>query len=262
MNQEPNNQNESIGEEKQTDKLSGVSVSVPFSKKWENFIYYYKWHTLAAILVIFAVVICTFQMCTRVDANSAIMQVGYPSLNDTQKRLLTKTMQELTDNEDYHTNFVTYAIASNADVEGLLNPNDKAYVQKLSDDNRKTFELELATGEAYICLFSPHAYKLAKSSFPFDKVTDEEGKVSYVSRLFRPISEFTDSEFPTVDSDGYAVYLRDTPLRDLPGFSSMPNDTILCMRRFGYKLSREDDAKKTYLEQEKLFRIMLNYTDE
>ena len=115
---------------------------------------------------------------------------------------------------------------------------------------------ELATAEAYICLFSPEVYYLSREYYPYKK--NEAGE--FVSQLYRPISDFTDEDIPTLD--GYAVYLKDTALRNLPGFSALPPDTILCMRVISYAatVQNKKEAEKLYARHEMLFEKMLHYT--
>ena len=57
------------------------------------------------------------------------------------------------------------------------------------------------------------------------------------------------------------MYLCDTPLYELPGFSTMPRDTLLCMRRFGYTASAigGNSAKKLYERHEDVFTRLLAY---
>lgn len=46
-----------------------------FQKKWENYWYYYKWHTLAAVFVIIVVAITARQCATRVDPDMSVALV-------------------------------------------------------------------------------------------------------------------------------------------------------------------------------------------
>lgn len=46
-----------------------------FQKKWENYWYYYKWHTIAAVFVLAVVAITVHQCATRVDPDMSVALV-------------------------------------------------------------------------------------------------------------------------------------------------------------------------------------------
>ena len=46
-------------------------------KEWiENYFYHYKWHTVIALVVIFAIVICSLQMCEKTSYDLHVMYAG------------------------------------------------------------------------------------------------------------------------------------------------------------------------------------------
>lgn len=241
----------------QSEKQTEVALQSPFLKKFENFMYHYKWHTVAALLVIFAVIVCTVQMCSRESGDISFFHVHRESLNETQKRALTSSVTDtlMQDDEDCRVSYLTHYIVS-TDMLKEMETADVAYLGNTSYQNANIFRTELATSEAYICIFSRDVYDLSLEYFP--KKKNESGE--YVSQLYRPISDFTDKEIPTID--GYAVYLKDTALRKLPGFASMPVDTVICMRVISYAATVQDkkQAKKLYERHELLFERMLDYT--
>ena len=136
---------------------------------------------------------------------------------------------------------------------------DTAYLGNTSFENANIFRTELATSEAYICIFSRDVYDLSLEYFPY-KRDPESG--AFISQLYRPISDFTDKDIPSID--GYAVYLKDTPLRHIPAFASLDKngDTVVCMRVISYAASVQNKklAKKLYARHELLFERMLSYT--
>lgn len=237
------------------DKPTDVALQSPFLKKWENFIYHYKWHAVAALLIVFAVIVCTVQMCSRESGDISFFHVHREQLNETQKRAITSSVTDtlMADDDDCRVSYLTRYIVS-TEMLKEMETIDAAYLANTSYQNALVFRDELATSESYICLFSRDVYNLSLEYFPYKLENGE-----YVSQLYRPISDFTDRDIPTID--GYAVYLKDTPLRKLPGFSTLPVDTVICMRNISYAASIQSkkQAKKLYARHELLFERMLNY---
>ena len=241
----------------ESEKKTDVALQSPFLKKFENFMYHYKWHTIAVLLTVFAVIICTVQMCSRESGDIGFFHVHRESLNETQKRALSSAVTDtlLADDDDCRVSYLTRYIVS-TDMLQEMETVDAAYLGNTSYENAQVFRTELATAEAYICLFSRDVYDLSLKYYPPKK--NENGEV--VSQLYRPISDFTDKDIPTID--GYAVYLKDTNLRKLPGFSSLPVDTVICMRVISYAatVQNKKQAQKLYARHEVLFERMLEYT--
>ena len=95
-----------------TDKMAEVELKSPFLKKFENFMYHYKWHTVAALLIIFAVIVCTVQMCSRESGDISFFHVHRESLNETQKRSLTSAVTDtlMEDDDDCRVSYLTHYI--------------------------------------------------------------------------------------------------------------------------------------------------------
>ena len=239
------------------DKMPDFELNTPFLKKFENFMYYHKWHTVAALVLIFAVIVCTVQMCSRESGDISFFYVHRENMNEAQRRSLSSTVTGtlMADDEDCRVSYLSHYIVS-TDMLKEMESADVAYLGNTSYESAQIFRTELATAEAYICIFSRDVYNLSLEYFPYKK--NEAGE--YVSQLYRPISDFTDEDVPTID--GYAVYLKDTNLRKLPGFSSLPADTVVCMRVISYAatVQNKKQAKKLYARHELLFERMLHYT--
>ena len=250
-------ENKQVIETAEGEKKADVALQSPFLKKFENFMYHYKWHTVAVLLTVFAVIVCTVQMCSRESGDISFFHVHRESLNETQKRSLSSAVTDtlMADDESCRVSYLTHYIVS-TDMLKEMESADVAYLGNTSYENAQIFRTELATAEAYICIFSRDVYDLSLEYYP--KKRNENGE--YVSQLYRPISDFTDEDIPTID--GYAVYIKDTNLRKLPGFSSLPVDTVICMRVISYAatVQNKSQAKKLYARHELLFERMLSYT--
>ena len=238
-----------------SDKIAGATIRSPFLTKWDNFMYHYKWHTVTALILIFAVLVCLFQMCGRTSGDISFFQVGQRVLTETQKHQISQTVTDvlMADDDSCQVSYITHYIISTEQLKEM-ETIDAAYLANTSFENATAFRTELTTCEAYICLFSYDVYQLSK-----EYLDDSPTGV-----LYRPLSDFTDKPLKTLPNDDYAIYLQDTPIADLPGFSSLPSDTVLCMRTLGYMTSAmgKDKAAKLYARHELLFERMLNYAPE
>ena len=253
---ENNKHEETAASEKQAE----VTIESPALKKFENFMYYHKWHTVAALVLIFAVIVCTVQMCSRESGDISFFYVHSENLNEPQRRSISSAVTDtlMADDEDCRVSFLSHYIVS-TDMLKEMESADTAYLGNTSFENANVFRTELATSEAYICIFSRDVYDLSLEYFPY-KRDPESG--AFISQLYRPISDFTDKDIPSID--GYAVYLKDTPLRHIPAFASLDKngDTVVCMRVISYAATVQNKklAKKLYARHELLFERMLSYT--
>ena len=62
---------QSTEETTSADQMADVELQSPFLKKFENFMYYHKWHTVAALVLVFAIIVCILLL-----AVSTAMLVG------------------------------------------------------------------------------------------------------------------------------------------------------------------------------------------
>ena len=55
---------------------SDIQVSHTFFKKLDHFWFYYKWHTLAALFILFVLTVCFVQSCTKTDYDVNVVYAG------------------------------------------------------------------------------------------------------------------------------------------------------------------------------------------
>ncbi len=238
-----------------TDKESAHELQSPTLTRLENFWYHYKWHTIFTVCGVFVLLVCFLQMCTRESGDISFFHVGQSVMGGAKQHEISDSVRDVLDEEDAKVSFVTHYIVSTEVLEEMETV-DAAYLANTSYENAQAFKIELAASEAYICLFSRDVYELSKKWYPLKR--NDSGEL--YSPLYRPLSDFGIDE--SIDTyDDYAVYLCDTPLYELPGFSTMPRDTLLCMRRFGYTASAigGNSAKKLYERHEDVFTRLLAY---
>ena len=178
---------QSTEETTSADKMADVELQSPFLKKFENFMYYHKWHTVAALVLVFAIIVCTVQMCSRESGDISFFVVGgikedetnnftNYQLNNNEQRALTSSVINVLMANDENCR-VSYLMRYIEDPEVLKDTDDAAYYGNSSYENAQIFRTELATAEAYICLFSPAVYNLTREYFPYKKT--ESGEYVY-----------------------------------------------------------------------------------
>lgn len=238
-------------------KLSDRPLKSDRLAKIENYWYHYKWHTIGALVLILAILISTLQMCSKESGDISVFQVGGDKLGaPSQSQIRDSIVEDVLKDEDRQVSFISHYIVS---VDVLEEMDDAAFLANSSFENANAFKMELATSEAYICLFSRDVYNLSLTYYPLER--DKESGALY-SQLYRPLSDFTSGLTDTYDD--YAVYLHKTPLADLPGFKGLPLDTLICFRRLSYMASvvGKDKAEEVYARHEDVFRAMINYQED
>ena len=264
--------------EKEGGKVEGeVKIKTPFLTWLDNFFYHYKWHTVAVLFVIAVIVICTMQTCSRTTFDTHIMYAGdkdvkmsAPSGETSEHEELLRAVKKYTPDRDGDGN-------RNIDLKNLYLPSDaeiarlEALIAELKAEgkesfeigyslissNRKTFSETLIFGDCYVYIISDHLL--------FENTSDPK------SNPFAPIKEYLPegAEYETgnnTESGKYAlagewgVYLHSTPLSDEPGFSSLPENTVIAMRKLSVatsSLSREK-AEAYFAYNEEILRNMLS----
>ncbi len=241
------------------DKMPERALQSGTLSRFENYWYHYKWHTIGAVLLVLVALVCILQMCGRESGDISFLQVGGKTLSgQAQGQIRTSLSDSVLEEDECKVSFITHYIESTEmfqDMEDM----DAAFLANTSYENANAFRTQLATVEAYICLLSRDVYELSRVYYPDKR---DEGDSVFYSPLYRPLSDFKNDLTDTYDD--YAVYLHKTPLAELPGFKSMPRDTLLCFRRISYMatVSGKKKAEAVYRRHEDVFSAMLAYDGE
>ena len=109
-----------------------------------------------------------------------------------------------------------YAIYTNKEIEAFT-PQQQGHLKQMSYDNRQNFDQEIYSGEATLCFLSPSL---------FEDLCEAGALI--------PVSEYTGlPDTAATESYGdvaYGVRLSSLALYTYPGFSELPENTILCLR--------------------------------
>ena len=210
-----------------------VKLSSPFLKKLENFWYHYKWYSIIAAFLVLAILICSLQMCAKDDYDFEIMYAGPYNLNNKQTILDMEASfaalgEDRTGDGKVTVNLVSYwvneKLAEGGEDTEDINPTDMSFMLNQSLNNQKLYMDEIRAGNLVICLVSPYLFHLVDDEAGFMRVTD----------IFPEIAAYEEDVF-VYDEDGkinrFGVVLSKTAFGQMAGIASLPDDTILCVRK-------------------------------
>lgn len=113
-------------------------------KKWENYWYYYKWHTLAGIFVLIVLIVSIKSCIARIDPDiSIILRTDFYVTEDTQAKLKSAFTQYCKDyNGDKRVEVY---------ISSFYFPTDKSKVDpQMQMANQQKLIAQIASGEAIV----------------------------------------------------------------------------------------------------------------
>ncbi len=242
----------------------------PFGEKIENFFYHYKWHTVVALFLVIAIVICSFQMCKKTSYDMYVMYAGSTNVSmlsdgeETSKyeKLLDATKRFVPDFDgdgEKHISLLNIYLLSDEEIRELeAQGPDKMPNYTQQAENGTLFRDTLLYGDYHICILSYHLFEewtKNEENCPFVPIRDYLPEGAKVSTGTEPAPENDAFVLP----NEYGVYLRSTPLADNPGYSLLGDDTVICLRMYS-EISEnfnKKQAKAHYENSEAVLRLML-----
>lgn len=228
---------------------------------------------IISIALIIALVIFAVVSCSRNDEPDVnILYVGPLKLSVSVQDLLQNSLQDMIpdangDGEKLlsvqsiaaETRYENFPILGEGDYVSdgeiiLADPSaDVEYSQiivnaDLDSDTREQFNMAVTIGDSVIYFMEEYYFDLAmamKVIAPLDTVLDPEN-------------------MPENPRDAYSVYLKDLDIYSLPGFDTMPEDVIVCIRRFPNSEAGEllyGRTKEQYNANVELFNKLFAYKD-
>lgn len=193
----------------------------PGFKGWMEYIgEYYKWPILIVGVIVVGIVISISQMASTANPDLSMMYVGPFYMNTTEKDNLGNSIASLSGevagdyNQDGHFrfDFLDLTVSHLQDSEG---------VEYTYDDQNTTytrFQTELRAGDTLLYFLEPYFYRQALAE-----------------DILAPLEQLGID--PALSADGYGIAIGDLDCYELPGFSKMPPEAVVCLRR-----SPEQDA--------------------
>ena len=234
-----------------------IKIKSPIKEKIDNFIYHYKWHSIVALFLIFTIVICSFQMCSKVEYDVHIMYAGGKDIKKSAsdgdiseyQKLNSAILQFLPDfNEDgdKNSNLLTLFIPSAEDLEAIKNNSDRLEANTaLIMDNQQMLEQNMLYSEYVICLLSEELF------------LDYCSKELILFANIKPYTNGNDEDYEYLNE--YGIKLDSTKLYEKAGMKLLPEDTVICIRTLSDISSRFNKAEneENYRRSEELLRKML-----
>ena len=198
------------------------------SEKLDNFWYHYKWHSIVALFLVFTIIICSLQMCKKESYDLYVLYSGGHEINrngidgntpeyKSDLSSIGRVTQDF--NEDGETNVTLKDLfmLSDEEIKAIESANDDYEVNyALINENRQILRDTIMYSSYYLCLLSPAVY-------------DEYKTVDGIS-IFEPLAPLVTEESYVEYYDTGAVYLSSTRFYSLPGISSLPADTLICLK--------------------------------
>ncbi len=242
-------------DERNEDKIEGAKIEVksPVLRWLDNFFYHYKWHTVIALVLTVAIVLCSVQMCTKTTYDSYVLYAGATNLrgpakdgdvSDYQKVVsaLKQYSDDFNGDGEHNLNFVDLYLPSEEDMR---NTDNDAIFARVSQDS-ETFRHYMYYGSYQLCLLSEHLY--------LEWTKDREKT---------PLAEIApyipEGSTLKVAEGGFGVYLSSSPLYEKAGFNLLSDDTVICIRIMSMMSDTfdRDENLENFERSEQMLRRML-----
>ena len=234
-----------VGEKIMKKNIEGVGeVSTPSTpkEKLQNFWYHYKWHSTAALVLIVAILICTFQFCGMAKYDAYIMYAGGTSIGRTTEdgdfaeiekviSAIKGIAEDFDENGEVSPNFVSYYYLSPEEAAKEENVNET-----LLASDKKSLQSLLEHSEYYLCFISVAVYE------QYHKVGDDE--------MFISLKEFEGMADGVEYYADNAIKLSSLDAAELSGFSILGEDTLICIRQPSI-LGGKSKEHKAYVDNAK-----------
>lgn len=246
--------------EERNEKLDGdVRLKSPLLEKLDNFWYHYKWHTIVAIFVIITGFILIAQTCSRVETDVYILYAGPHTVSRTAENgniseyenavsSFKKISADYTDDGIVSISFIDLFVVNSEESEKILADNPgKEINSALVKENTDTLHQKLLFGEYYLCFLSDRLFK--------------EYEEEYGEAMFSPLAPYgkDGAEYEYASERG--IYLRSLPFSSLPEICDLPDDTVVCLRRFSDVASTigRSDNEENFKRGEDMMKKLLSY---
>lgn len=222
-----------------------------FKKKWENFWYHYKTHTIIAVVAAVTIIISSVQFFTKDKFDYYLLYAGPQIIAVQDLHYIERAFNDFAD--DYNGDGEV-SVALNDIV--MLSPEEMEAAKEkgaVFDGNYQQqmmteYYQQIIAGDVVICLLSPYMYEI---------VNQESG--------FMPLSEIFGEDIPASAYDDCGIILSETDFgKEYNGVNNLPDDTILCIRRVSTlkNLKGAEKTEKHHAAYVELFRAIVNYESE
>ena len=232
-----------------------IVIRSPFFKKLENFWYHYKWQSLIALFLVLVLVVCSVQMCTREEYDLHVLYAGQKDVKKTasdglsEYRVLLSSLKTVTEDYDENgevtPNLQTLFLPSADEIEKINAslPDGYEVQTQIVIENGDQLEGLMIMSDYYLCFLSEANYLAYRSR-----------SKNFFASLTPYVGE-SDVEFYTGATD--AVYLKSTSFGKLPGWDSLGDEIVICLRNRS-ELTVRADKKGSQRQFERAEKTLKN----
>lgn len=237
-----------------------IRVNTPFLKKAENFFYHYKWHTIIGLFLVVVLLICCLQMCAKEPYDIEVMYAGPADVTSQRRYDIENAFASVTPDNDENGEgqarlthyWINEKYYGGANADEAIKDANVGQLANQSLTNQEKYIDEIMLGNVSICLVSPHLFDLA----------NKEGAFVRIDELLPSLS----AEMYHAEEDGtynpYGVTLAKTDFGKLAGLSSLPEDTVFCLRKPAYNLMNAKRAEEEHEKAKAVFLAALQFVLE
>ena len=210
------------------DSTESCPNSKSFSKWFDNFWYHYKWHSIVALILIFTVTICTFQTCNKTNYDLHVLYSGGHEINrksengnpaeySTVISSFGRVTEDFDSDGEVNVTLKDLFMLSSDEINKIESANDGYEANyALLNENKEILRDTVMYSSYYVCFLSPAVY--------------EEYRTIDGVEIFAPLEALVAEGNNVEYYSSSAVYLSSTGFFSLPGISSFPEDTLICLK--------------------------------
>ena len=243
------------------EKISGeVKVTSPFTEKIENFWYHYKWHSIAAVVVVAIITVLILQTCSRVSYDGYVLYAGPYEIKKTSSSgdiapyseaisSLKKLCSDYNNDGNVNVTLQNLFVLNDKEAEEMyeINPGQSINTTLVEQDS-DSLSQNMLYGDYYVCFLSERLFL--------------EYEAKYNGALFCKVEPYLDAEGEYELCSDRGIYLRSLQIYSLPEICNLPDDTVVCLRALSEVSSRLNKAEnqRSFAMGEELFKNILNYS--
>mgnify|MGYP006902871704 CR=1 FL=1 len=215
----------------------------------ENYWYHYKWHTIVVLFFVVVLAVTIPQFCAKEDADIQILYAGPVVPDQDTAQSFSNAFASLLA-EDYNgdgkklVNLSSIFVMTDAQIKELTDRGG-AVSSDAMYNSRQQLGMYLFDGETLICLLDPAWYAQYQETGAF---LPWEESLGYT---------------PEGAMDAYAIRLKDTAFGTYfsETFAGLPEDTVLCMRRYptANAVKNQKNATVRYEQHLAFFRALVTF---
>ena len=217
-----------------------IATDPRFSAKWENFWYHYKWHTIMSLFLVFVVLFLGLQTCQKNEYGYFMMYAGPKSLPTAQTMEMADFVEQTAESAGLKKGKqVSFSYL-------FINLDPSSGAGGTTSQNLQVFDDDIITGKSTLLLISPTLY---------NRLVESDGGIVVLDQYLPEGVEGI--EF--ADDSHRGIVLSSLGLYEQEGFSSLPADTVLCLRSpvsLG-NLFNPEKAQREFVKYETLFSALL-----